>query len=73
MAFESTEGSAPPPYSVVGSRAASLETVAGCSVRQGLEEGPVKGLKASGGQQRKVGEGAAGRWIRDKKVQKVDG
>lgn len=60
MAFESTEGSAPPPYSAVGSRATSLEPVAGCSVRQGLEEGPVKGPKAPGGQQRKAGEGAAG-------------
>lgn len=52
--------------------AASSEIVNGSSVRQELEEGPLKGLKASGGQHGKVGEGAVGSWIRGE-VQKVDG
>lgn len=43
---------------LVGRMAAFLETVAGSSVRQELEKGPLKGLKASGGQQGKTGEGA---------------
>lgn len=72
MAFESTEGSAPPPYSAVGRMAASLKTVAGSSVRQELEEGPLKGLNASGGHQGKTGEGAVGSWIRGEEVEKVD-
>lgn len=49
--------------------AASWETVNGSSVRQELEEG----LKASGGQHGKVGEGAVGSWIRGEEVQKVAG
>lgn len=40
-------------------RAAFGETLNGSSVRQELEEGPVKGLKASGGPQGK-GEGSIG-------------
>lgn len=51
--------------------AASSEIVNGSSVRQELEEGPLKGLKASGGLHGKVGEGAVGSWIRGE-VQKVD-
>lgn len=55
MAFESTEGSAPPPDSAVGRMAASLKTVAGSSVRQELEKGPLNGLKASRGNRGRLG------------------
>lgn len=50
MAFESREGTAPPPPSVVMENGGFFEIVNGSSVRQELEEGPLKGLKASGGQ-----------------------
>lgn len=50
--------------------AAFGETLNGPSVRQELEEGPLKGLKASGGPQGK-GEGALGSWIRREEVRRL--